>query len=150
MPRSPGDALQQVERVCQGLKERFGAGTPGDQGAQLRWEWDGGFSAALAVATDPQHHAVLAALEELFAERWDHQRVREAPARIARLCADCGGLRPGQLMLTLEPDDDPLLFVLWWPWGCGTKVSLRVGCEATADEARALEPLALLKRCFGI
>jgi hypothetical protein len=135
--RSTSDVIQQIETVCRELKERGG----------LSWEWDGGFSVALAVAQAPQHTEVLTLLDELFTSSHDDVSIREAPGQIASLSANLGGLRPGQKMLTLDSDDDPLLFALWWPWGGGERFSLRVGCHAVADEADAT---TLLKGCFGL
>ena len=53
-------------------------------------------------------------------------------------------------MLTLDPADDPLLFAAWWPWGCGTTVSLRVSCVAYSPAAEASRPLDLLQTCFEL
>jgi hypothetical protein len=53
-------------------------------------------------------------------------------------------------MLTRDPDDDPLLYAFWWPWGGNTTFSLRIACVARGDEAEALDPLAALRTSFGL
>jgi hypothetical protein len=139
--RTPADIIQQVEEVCRALKAR---------GDGLSWEWDGGFSAALAVAQAPQHTEVLTLLDELFTSSFDHTNIGKARGQVAPLSGQLGGLRPGQKMLSLDPEDDPLLFALWWPWGGGDRFSLRVGCNAESEAAQALDPVAVLKGCFEL
>ena len=107
-------------------------------------------SAALAVVHDPHHRQIHALLDELFTESLDHQSVREAPERLSALSANLGGLRPGQRMYTLRPEDDPLLLALWWPWNNGTRFSLRVGCHAAGEAAQALDPATALKASFEL
>jgi len=141
-PRAPSDVLVDFERVCRALR----AG--GSE--RLAWEWDDRFSAALAVARAPQHEALLALVAAELRSRWDAASLRGAPARIARLSRAWGGLRPGQLMLTRDPGEDPLLLGVWWPWGDGASFSLRVGCDAEGPEAAALDPRAVLRRCFEL
>ena len=43
------------------------------------------------------------------------------------LVEKCGGLRASQLLFWGSGADAPGAFGLWWPWGDGTTVSLRIG-----------------------
>jgi len=119
-------------------------------GELLRWEWDDRFRAALAAVKSPHHTEVLALLAAHLPTVWDHQSIRQASGPVVQLSRDWGGLRPGQLMYTLDPADDPLLFGVWWPWGGNTTFSLRVGCVVVSDAAGALEPLATLRRLLDV
>src|SRR4029079_9625016 len=50
-----------------------------------------------------------------------------APEGVRGLVEKCGGLRATQLVFWGGADDAPGPFGLWWPWGDGTTVSLRIG-----------------------
>ena len=134
----PRDALVEMERACQALS------------GGLSWEWDGRFSAALTVVKDPNHHTLLPTVAAQLPHAWDAKSIRGAPRRIVALAGKFGGIHPGQQMLTTDPEADPLLLALWWPWGGGDTFSLRVTCLAETAEAAALEPLAALRACFGV
>lgn len=139
-PRPPEVVVLDVENACRALKERA---------SDLSWEWDSRLSAALAVARDPEHETLLALVETQLPISWDYRTIRNAPKRIADVSAAWGGLRHGQKMLTFDPSDDPLLFAAWWPWGGGMAFSLRVSCAIHAAEAAAMDPLTVLRDCFG-
>jgi hypothetical protein len=113
--------------------------------APLRWEWDGRFSAALAVVEAPADTATLALIGQAFTTAWDAQTIKQAPDATRKL-ASSWGLQRSQRLFTLEIDDDPLLFAAWWPWGSGTTFSLRVGCTAS-DPAQGE---GLLRRAFSL
>ena len=115
----------------------------------LRWEWDGRFSAALAVVKAPGHEPVLELLARLFPFAWDSTSVARAPEPV-RAVADDWGLKAGQRLFTLDPGDDPLLFAAWWPWGNGNTFSVRVGCIADDEAAEKADPDAQLRRWFGL
>src|SRR4029078_7958928 len=50
-----------------------------------------------------------------------------ASESVRGLVEKCGGLRAAQLLFWGGGDDAPGAFGLWWPWGDGTTVSLRIG-----------------------
>lgn len=140
--KSPEDVLANLEQVCRVLTE-------GGQDL-LSWEWDGRFSAALAVAKDPQHHEVLALLASHFTFPWDTSNIDQAPERVVALGDSWGGLWPGQRIFTRDPEEDPLLYAVWWPWGGGGTFSLRITCDAHTAASAALNPLSVLRSSFGV
>ena len=62
------------------------------------------------------------------------------------LAESCGGLRASQLMFW-GGADGPGAFGLWWPWGDGTTVSLRIGLH-DVDVPKQRYPR--LRDVFGI
>jgi hypothetical protein len=63
------------------------------------------------------------------------------------LVEKCGGLRAAQLLFWGGGDDAPGVFGLWWPWGDGTTVSLRIGLH---DVDVPKERYPRLRDVFGI
>lgn len=92
---------------------------------QLNWEWDSRFLLMLAVLESRDNEDVAPLLEACFGHRFAHDSELPAPAR--DILGGIGGLRSRQYLLTTDPEQDPLLFCAWWPWGGGGKVSLRFG-----------------------
>ena len=77
---------------------------------------------------------------------------RESDARAAMADAlpnSCGGLRASQLLFWggSVQEDEPGAFGLWWPWGDGTTVSLRIGLH---DVDIPKERYPRLRDVFGI
>ena len=114
---------------------------------ELVWDFDRRFDTAVGRVSDPEHTAVLALLDDCFAHRWDHESIDGAPAVAQEISAGWGGLRPGQLLWAADPDESPLLFAAWWPWGSGTTFSARIGCRMSTPEAQA-EMATRLRKLF--
>jgi hypothetical protein len=57
---------------------------------------------------------------------WSVETLPGAPEDARSLIEKCGGLRAAQLLFW-GGGSGPGAFGLWWPWGDGTSVSLRVG-----------------------
>jgi len=60
-------------------------------------------------------------------EQWTPAALAKGPARLRELVAACGDLRAEQLLFTGGSIESFLAFGLWWPWGDGHTISLRVG-----------------------
>ena len=122
--------------------------------AQLRsawpardWTWDHRLK---CVTSSLSTEAVAAARSVLLAavpSEWDAASFANAPDDVRALSDRCGELRPGQALLTASPVAGMVLFALWWPWGDGSKVSIRLGI-ANNDRPKDLYPL--LRSSFGI
>ena len=63
------------------------------------------------------------------------------------LVEKCGGLRATQVLFWGGGDDAAGAFGLWWPWGDGTTVSLRIGLH---DVDIPKERYPRLRDVFGI
>ncbi|MDB4959611.1 MAG: hypothetical protein JWO36_7180 [Myxococcales bacterium] len=102
-----------------------------DQLAQLKttwpgtaWSWDGRFAtvgSSFALALEPQ---ALASASRALPRSWDIKTLAEAPDALRALATRTGGLRAQQRLFAGEQD---ALYGLWWPWGSGTTITLRIG-----------------------
>lgn len=70
-----------------------------------------------------------------------------APQGVRTLAEGCGGVRASQQLLWGGAPDGPGAFGLWWPWGDGTTVSLRIGLH-NLDLPKVRYPR--LRDLFGI
>jgi hypothetical protein len=111
------------------------------------WTWDTRFncissSFATHLADEARHAAELA-----FPVRWTSATIKKAPARVLDLAERTGGVRDGQQVLTAGDPDRLFAYGLWWPWGGGVNVSLRVGlAELEAED----EPYPQFRTLFGV
>lgn len=117
----------------------------------LSWEFDPRFRAAVAAFPSADKDRVLAGLEAGFETHWTRADIAGAPARAVELVDRVGGIREGQLLLAANAGSDPILFGLWWPWGTGETISIRVLFSArTLDAAEKAALLVAFKGWFGL
>jgi hypothetical protein len=91
--------------------------------------------------------AARAVYAEAFPTTWTSETLGRAPASVQALAETCGGLRAAQQLLWGGDADGPGAFGLWWPWGDGTTVTLRIGLHGL-DQPKVRYPR--LREVFGI
>lgn len=92
------------------------------------WVWDLRFTCAICHCSTSRTEAVREALFATMPDLYDHARLGEAPQGVRDIVRASGGLRPGQHLYCGDPlPDGGYPFALWWPWGDGSTVSIRVG-----------------------
>ena len=104
------------------------------------WTWDSRLecvTSLLAVALVPTARA---ALDAVVPATWTSVTIATAPDTVRALSERCGGLWPGQLLLSGDVVAGMFLFALWWPWGDGSRVSVRLGI-ANPPRPKELSPL---------
>jgi hypothetical protein len=111
------------------------------------WSWDARFAAISSTFAVDQEPAVRASALLAFPRGWTTRSLELAPADMRALAERTGGLRMGQRLLGGDETESPTLFGLWWPWGDGTKVTLRIGILDLATDA---EPLPRIRELFGV
>ena len=90
-----------------------------------------------------------AAMADALPASFTAETVATASAGVRALIEKCGGLRASQLLFwgVNVQEDAPGAFGLWWPWGDGTTVSLRIGLH---DVDIPKERYPRLRDVFGI
>jgi hypothetical protein len=104
------------------LLPRIGAGWPGS-----KWEWDGRLECALSVVATGNEAQARAALSAQLPVIWTGDTLGQAPVLIKQICGRTGGLLARQLAFVVELPEGVLAYALWWPWGSGANVSVRIG-----------------------
>ena len=125
---APGDSWTAALDALAALRGRW----PGGE-----WTWDGRLACAVSAFPIAQEPEVRRELAREFPADWTADTLDSAPADVTALARRCGGLREGQLLLCRDAAAGALVFALWWPWGDGSKVSVRIGLEG-AQPADAL------------
>jgi len=61
------------------------------------------------------------------------------------------GMRPGQLLYTVDITPDMICYAALWPWNNGKRVSMRLGVHATDMESTDLSSAMLaVKQTTGV
>jgi hypothetical protein len=87
------------------------------------------------------------AMAALLREEFTPATLAKAPPRLREVAERSGGLRSGQLLLMGGPFGFTTAYGLWWPWGDGETISLRVGL-VDVDPMR--EPYPTFRDAFGV
>ena len=104
------------------------------------WSWDPRFKCVTSSFGKEIAERARAAMAGILDGEWSPDSINQAPDEIRTLAARFGGVRSGQLLFTGELVGGPMhLFALWWPWGDGATISLRVGV-ANCDRPTELYP----------
>lgn len=91
------------------------------------WSWDTRLG-CVSSSFGADHEAVArAAATEALPTTWTSTTIVKATPQLREIAERTGGLRSGQLLLSGRPMGRILPFGLWWPWGDGISISLRIG-----------------------
>ena len=139
---TPEEAANDVwEAVFSGL-ERLRAQWP-DPG----WTYDRRLRCVASSIPLSQEAAAQTAIAAALPASWSSATLPDAHEDVRALAATCGGLRASQLLLWGGQPSGPGAFGLWWPWGDGTTVTLRIGLHHL-DQPKVRYPR--LRDLFGI
>jgi hypothetical protein len=111
------------------------------------WGWDGRLrcvSSSISAEAEPAARGAIAAA---LPTEWTSATLAGAPENVRALADRCGGLRPGQALLSTPSTGGPAAYGLWWPWGDGTAISLRIGLT---DFDPVDKPYPRLRETFGV
>ena len=110
------------------------------------WSWDARMSCVTSsFPAASQDNARAVTLAVLPAE-YTSANIANASAPLTELIGRTGGLRGGQFLFVHE-DPARVAFGLWWPWGAGTPISLRVGFLGVDKDG---EPNRRLREVFKV
>ena len=93
---------------------------------ELTWKWDGRFNTVLIEFTSEYNDRIRSVIDQHLSSSWNSTNIGEAPEPVQALCSKMGSLRAGQILFTSDTGQDEFMYCAWWPWGSGTKVSIRI------------------------
>jgi len=110
------------------------------------WSWDPRFTMLASSFAVELVEKASASVALALPYSWDKKTLATAPPSLRELCEDTGGLRSGQRLLAGRAGE-LVLIGLWWPWGNGAMITLRLGLgQYAADEA----PYPAVRSLFGV
>lgn len=107
------------------------------------WTWDARLAAIASTFDAPAEPTARASAMHAFPRGWTTASIGNAPPELAAVAERTGGLRARQRLL----GGDAGLFGLWWPWGGGDRITLRIG---VVDRDAAAEPMPRIRALFGV
>lgn len=103
--------------------------------SRCAWCWDEVFGTALVVIDRSDMDLMYIPMTQEFDARWDMASIDKAPPHFSSYFKRVFGIVPGQKMFTSANGNGSILFAVWWPWGDGAKISLRVGLFSPSEDA---------------
>ncbi|MCP4604735.1 MAG: hypothetical protein GY847_30145 [Proteobacteria bacterium] len=102
------------------------------------WSWEDRFICALGQFRVEDSARVFEILENSFIDKWDSPTIGEATKRVQLISLSLGGIRPGQLLFSTDPNQNALVLGALWPWGNGKVTSIRVipNCDELPDSEK--------------
>ena len=91
------------------------------------WSWDNRLKTAMVVFDKEEMDVVYIPITLEFDTRWDYATIESSPPHFYEYFKREFGIIPGQKIFASTDGSDTILFAVWWPWGDGNKISLRVG-----------------------
>ncbi len=95
--------------------------------SECQWCWDEMFNTALVVFDKCDMDVIYFPITQEFDAQWDFTTIGKAPPNFTAYFNRIFGIVPGQKIFTAAEATGTILFAVWWPWGDGIKISLRVG-----------------------
>lgn len=92
----------------------------------LTWKWDSRFGTALAEFSIDNGDKVRELLGSYLGGSWNSSNISGASDTLQMIAGRLGGLRAGQMLFAPDSNKDDFVFGVWWPWGNGSTVSIRV------------------------
>ena len=117
----------------------------------LSWEWDDRFETGLAVFSVDTIDRVRTILDCYLNIAWDKSNIRKAPEIVQKIASNFGGIKSKQMLLTSDPNQDTLIFGVWWPWNDGKTISIRVApSDKKLSDSEKAELIKLFKGWFEL
>jgi hypothetical protein len=111
------------------------------------WGYDRRFKCVMSTITIDQQAEARAASAGILPLSFGADTLAGAPPGARALAEQYGGVRSGQLLFWGGESGAPGAFGLWWPWGDGKSISLRIGLH-DVDTPKVRYPQ--LRELFGI
>ena len=135
---TPDEEWAAIFTALAGLRERW---------PDPNWTYDRRLKCVASSVPLARENDMRTAMAGVLTTSYSADALATAPAGVQTLATSCGGLRASQLLFWGGEPDGPGPFGLWWPWGDGTTVSLRIGLHGV-DSGKVRYPQ--LRDVFGI
>lgn len=94
---------------------------------EYNWQWEDRRSAWLSEFSKNKIDATLEILNQHFVDAWHYKNIKSAPKSLKSQLNDLAKLNKEQKLFSTPANlNEPALLAIWWPWGHGATVSLRL------------------------
>jgi len=94
---------------------------------EYNWQWEERREAWLAEFSRDKIARTLEILNQHFDDVWHYKNIKSAPKELKIQLNDLAKLNKEQkLFTTPATENQPTLLAIWWPWGHGATVSIRL------------------------
>lgn len=111
------------------------------------WQWDERHQAIQTAFSVDHAEVVGRILSDYFSHHWQGKAFRQAPTELRHKAGVFARLEKRQCIYTHAAD--PQLFAVWWPWGHGATVSVRLFLPDLSPYQPPTGMLAKLKSWLG-
>ena len=110
---------QQVEKATEHIVKSM-------SGAH-KWQWEADRHALLSEFARDKIEQTLQSLQKQFVHQWDKKSIKNMSKSLKAQLGDLAKLSKEQLLFTSPATENhPAILAVWWPWGHGSTVSLRL------------------------
>jgi len=110
------------------------------------WTWDERFTMLASSFAKPKEMEARASAAHALPYAWDSKSISTAPAGLQTIAERTGGLRKGQMLMAGKASGI-VLIGLWWPWGNGENITLRIGL---GEHGATEDPFPAVRTLFGL
>ena len=118
-------------------------------GDKIEWQWDNHFDSYLAeFSVDHQEYAFKIA-EKHFPYVWNKKSIRKANPILRHRAGFFNLIEKNQRLLSKDTNGEHDVMLVWWPWGHGATISMRLFCTNTLNYSEPKGWFAKIKAFFG-
>jgi len=93
----------------------------------LNWRWEESRQVMLSEFANGKAEQTLAVLRSNFTDEWDRKNIKKAPKALRDQLGELSKLSKEQKLFTRPATaQQPATIAIWWPWGHGATLSLRL------------------------
>ena len=108
-----------VEEITQNIAQAFGS--------ELTWRWEDNHKAMLSEFARNKKDKTLSVLRQQFDHEWNRKTIKKAPKSLIDQLGELTKLSKDQILFTMPAfGAQPAMIAIWWPWGHGATISLRL------------------------
>lgn len=93
----------------------------------LNWRWEEERQVMLSEFASGKAERTLAVLRENFSDEWDKKSIKKAPKALIEQLGELSKISKEQKLFSRPATkNEPAVLAIWWPWGHGSTLSLRL------------------------
>lgn len=115
----------------------------------VKWQYDEFHKTLLAEFSVDREVRVMSALRQCLPMVWDAKTIKKAPGEVKHLSSSFHKLVKNQKLLSIALEKEPNFMVVWWPWGHGATISIRLFLVNSSPFVAKKDFLQSIKKIFS-